>query len=142
MALRRVTAAERKSWPKTTKIKLEKPFVDARGAIIPLVDDVPMRSALMISSRKGTVRANHYHKTDWHYCYVVDGAIDYFERPVGSRRKARKTTLRKGDLFWTPPMVEHAMFFPVDTVFLTLSRNERSQKAYEEDLVRVEVIKP
>lgn len=142
MPLQPATPTERKRWPKTTKIRLEKPFVDHRGAIIPLVDDVPMRSALVIHSKKGTVRANHYHKTDWHYCYVIEGAIDYFERPVGSKRKPKKIALKKGDLFWTPPMVEHAMVFPVDTVFLTLSRNERSQKAYEEDLVRVELVKP
>lgn len=141
MALKKVTAAERKTWPTSTKIKLEKPFVDARGMIQPLVD-MDMKSALMISSRKGTVRANHYHKTDWHYCYVIHGAIDYIERPVGSKGKGRKTRIKEGELFWTPPMVEHAMVFVEDTLFLTLSRNKRSQKAYEEDLVRVEVVKP
>lgn len=141
MALKKVTAAEKRSWPKTTRIKLEKPFVDARGMIQPLVD-VDMKSALMISSRKGTVRANHYHRTDWHYCYVIHGAIDYFERPVGSRRKPKKMRIAEGELFFTPPMVEHAMVFAEDTLFLTLSRNERSQKAYEEDLVRVELVKP
>jgi hypothetical protein len=39
-------------------------------------------------------------------------------------------------------MVEHAMVFPEDTTFLTLSYNKRDQKAYEEDLVRVELVKP
>ncbi len=140
MKIKPVTAAEKRSWPKKTIIKMEKPFVDARGIIQPLVD-VDMKSALMISSRKGTVRANHYHKTDWHYCYVITGAIDYFERPVGSKRKPRKVRVNAGELFFTPPMVEHAMLFVKDTVFLTLSRNIRSQEAYEKDLVRVDVIK-
>jgi dTDP-4-dehydrorhamnose 3,5-epimerase-like enzyme len=137
----KVTAAERKKWPKNTLVRLEKPFVDARGAIQPLVD-LDMKSALIISSKKGTLRANHYHKTDWHFCYVLKGAIDYFERPVGSRAKPKKIRIKQGQLFFTPPLVEHAMKFPADTVFLTLSRNERSQKAYEEDLVRVELVKP
>ena len=140
MKTRKVTAAERKNWPRQTVVKLEKPFVDARGMIQPLVD-VEMKSALMISSRKGTVRANHYHLTDWHYCYVIHGAIDYYERPVGSRRKPKKIRVKAGELFWTPPLVEHAMVFVKDTLFLTLSRNERSQEAYEKDLVRVELIK-
>ena len=41
-------------------------------------------SAVMISSNAGSPRANHYHKTDWHYCYVVSGEIEYLHRPTGS----------------------------------------------------------
>ena len=128
------------AWPKTVLVKLERPHKDARGYIQPLVD-VPMKSALMIASRKGTVRANHYHKKDWHYCYVVSGEIDYFERPVGSRRKPRKTTVKQGQLFFTRPMVEHAMVFTKDTVFLTLSRQPRDPTSYEDDLIRVELVR-
>jgi quercetin dioxygenase-like cupin family protein len=135
-----ISARERASWPRGVRIKLEKPFVDRRGTIQPLVD-VDMAGALLITSKKGSIRANHYHKSDWHYCYVLEGAIDYFHRPVGSRRKPTKVRIRKGELFFTPPMIEHAMVFPVDTVFLTLSRNKRDQKHYERDLVRVELVK-
>ena len=128
--------------PAATRVRLPKPFLDARGEIIPLVDDVAMRSALLITSKKGAIRANHYHKTDWHFCYVVSGVIDYLERPVGSKRKPKKTRFKAGDMFFTPPMAEHAMLFPEDTVFLTLSRNARNPAAYEKDLVRVELVKP
>ena len=51
-------------------------------------------------------------------------------------------TLEKGEMVFTPPMVDHGMKFPVDTVFLTLSRNYRDQEAYESDVVRVEMISP
>ena len=34
------------------------------------------------------------------------------------------------------------MKFNVDTLFLTLSRNPRDQEAYEEDVVRVNLIDP
>ena len=78
-----LTEAERENWPKQPLVPLEKPFVDVRGAIQPLVDEM-MRSAVLIESAKGTLRANHYHKTDWHYCYVLEGAIEYFHRPTGS----------------------------------------------------------
>jgi hypothetical protein len=44
-------------------------------------------------------------------------------------------------MFFSPAMVEHAMYFPVDTVFLTLSRNPRDQEAYEGDLVRTTLIR-
>ena len=122
--------------PEEVLIPLESPYVDDRGTIQNLIE-ADMRMAVMIDSQKGAVRANHYHKTDWHYCYVISGAIEYFHRPVGSVEAPEKILIRKGELFFTPPMVEHAMRFPEDTVFLTLSRNARDHEAYEADLVRI-----
>lgn len=137
--LEQPSAEERSSWPKSVIVPLEKPFADARGAIQPMVD-VPMKSCVLISSAKGTVRANHYHRTDWHYCYVLEGRIEYFHRPVGSSDRAEKIIIEQGQMFFTPPMLEHAMVFPVDTVFLTWGRNSRAQEVYEADVVRVDPI--
>ena len=122
-------------------VPVEKEFADARGSILPLADE-DMKSAVLITSKRGSIRANHYHKTDWHYCYVLSGSIDYHHRPVGSQAKPEVVHVKTGELFFTPPMVEHAMVFPEDSSFLTLSHNQRDQKAYEEDLVRVELVKP
>src|ERR1051325_263810 len=79
------------NWPKEIIVPLAKPFVDARGVIQPLVD-VAMESAMIISSKKGSVRANHYRKHDWHYCYLISGSIDYYHRPVGSKEKPERVT--------------------------------------------------
>lgn len=136
-----VTDEERASWPKTVIVPLERSFDDDRGGIQPLVD-VTMESCVLISSKKGTVRANHYHKTDWHYCYVMSGEIDYYHRPTGSTEKPEKVTVHQGELFFTPPMVDHAMVFPKDTVFLTLGRNSREQAVYEADVIRIPPINP
>lgn len=127
-------------WPKEPIVTLEPPFVDARGFIQPLVD-LAMRSALLIHSKKGTVRANHYHRTDWHYCYVVSGSIEYSYRPTGSNSAPELTLVKAGQMFFTPAMVDHAMKFPEDTVFLVLSGNQRNQEAYEADTVRIELIR-
>jgi len=127
--------------PKEVMIELEKPFVDERGGIQPLVD-LPMKSCVIISSKKNTIRANHYHKTDWHFCYVMEGSIDYFHRKVGDTDTPQLEKIKKGELFFTPPMVEHAMVFHEDTVFLTLGGNSRIQSEYELDLVRIELISP
>ena len=82
---------EKKAWPKTVIVPLESPFSDPRGEIQPLVD-LPMESAVMISSKKGTLRANHYHKTDWHFCYVICGRIEYHHRPHGGDRSEEHTS--------------------------------------------------
>ena len=136
MSIREVTEAEREKWPREVLVRLEKAFADARGEIQPLVD-LTMESCVLITSRKGSVRANHYHQTDWHFCYVLSGSIEYYERPHGSEQVPKKVVVNTGELFFTPPMVDHAMFFPEDTVFLTLGRNSRTQEAYEADVVRI-----
>ena len=134
-----LTEAEKESWPKQPLVPLEKPFVDVRGAIQPLVDEM-MRSAILIESAKGTLRANHYHKTDWHYCYVLEGVMEYLHRPTGSGAEPESILVRAGQMVFTPPLVDHAMKFPEDTRFLTLSRNPRDQATYEADVVRIELV--
>lgn len=126
-------------WPKETLVETDSPFIDERGEIFPIVD-VPLQSAAILFTKKGAVRANHYHKTDWHYCYVVCGKIDYYERPVNSKDTPSKMTFIKGQTFFTPPMVEHVMLFPEDTVFITLSRNPRTHKEYEDDIIRINLL--
>ena len=135
------TEEEKARWPASVIVPLEPPFADARGAIQPLVD-LPMKSCVLISSKKGTVRANHYHKTDWHFCYVMKGTIEYHHRPHGSTDPAEVVTIGEGQLFFTPPMVDHAMVFPEDTVFLTLGRNSRAQDVYEADVERINLVGP
>ena len=134
-----ITEEEIANWPAHGVVKLENPFADVRGKIQPLVD-VLMRSAVLIESKAGSLRANHYHKTDWHYCYVLSGTIEYIHRPTGSNKEPETIIVNRGEMVFTPPMIDHAMKFPVDTVFLTLSRNPRDQETYEADVVRVDFV--
>jgi len=124
-----------------TLIPLPQAFEDARGRIQTLVDG-GIQSVQVISSKANTVRANHFHKTDSHYMYVVSGSMKYFHRPAGDRSSPEMVLVRQGEMVFTPPMVEHAVEFPEETVFLNLTGKTREQKSYEDDLVRVEVVKP
>ena len=134
-----LTEEEKALWPHQPLVELEKPFVDDRGSIQPLVD-LMMKSAVLITSKKGSFRANHYHKTDWHFCYVMEGCIEYFHRPTGSDADPEVLLVKAGQMVFTPPMVDHGMKFPEDTTFLALSRNPRDQASYEADVVRIDMI--
>ncbi len=134
-----LTDEEMRNWPINPLVDMEKPFVDVRGSIQPLVDSL-MKSAVMIESKAGSLRANHYHKTDWHYCYVIKGKIEYYFKKLNSNEKPQLIVVEKEQMIFTPPLVEHCMKFPVDTLFLTLSRNPRDQETYESDVVRVNLI--
>ena len=127
--------------PSDVIVPLEAPHTDERGEIQPLVDR-EMHSALVISSKKGSIRANHYHKTDWHYMYVLSGSFDYYYRPTGSDEEPKKITVRAGEMVFTPPMEDHATVFTEDCELLAISRNPRDQATYESDTVRIELVDP
>jgi len=122
----------------STVVELENPFVDARGIIQPLLG-MPVHDVALITSKKGAVRANHYHKTDWHYCYVLRGSLEYLHRPVGSNQPPAVQVIAAGQLFFTPAMLEHAMRFLEDTQFIVMSGNPRDHETYETDIVRVQL---
>ena len=63
-------------------VDLALPFTDERGYIQPLVD-FPIGSVLVISSKSGSIRGNHYHKEDFHYSYLASGRMLYYHRPAG-----------------------------------------------------------
>ncbi len=117
-------------------------FIDDRGAITKILDDgkTAVRSILLISSKKGSVRASHYHKKDSHFAYMLSGKMEYSEYPVGREKEKQSAIIEAGDMVYSAPMMVHLMRFLEDSVFLTLATESRSQEAYEEDTVRLKVI--
>jgi len=128
-------------WPEDIRIKLEKAFEDERGYIQPLVN-FPMKNLSMIFSKKGSVRSNHSHYTDWHYMYTISGAFDYYYRPHRSNEDPKVEKFVAGEMVFTPPLEDHACVFTEDTLLIVVSRNPRDQKTYESDVVRIELINP
>jgi dTDP-4-dehydrorhamnose 3,5-epimerase-like enzyme len=128
-------------WPENIRINLEEPHEDERGFIQPLVN-FPMKNLSIIFSKKGSVRSNHNHYTDWHYMYVTSGSFDYYYRPHKSEEEPKVQHFKVGEMVFTPPMEDHACVFTQDTTLIVVSRNPRDQKTYESDVVRIELINP
>lgn len=124
-------------------IKTITPFYsDSRGTMAHLLDGkIKIIGAIIITCKKGAVRANHYHKKDTHYCYIMKGSMLYTYRELNKKNTLVKTVrVKEGQLIMTPPMVAHAMQFPEDSVFLTLTTEPRKQKSYEKDTVRIKLV--
>ena len=118
-------------------INLPDNYKDDRGFIQPICD-LNMKSASLIISKENTWRANHYHKTDWHFIYVLEGTFEYYFRKTDSQDKIKKIVVKKDQLLFTGPLVDHAMLYTEETKILVLSKNPRDQKTYEEDTVRID----
>ena len=124
-------------------VKKIKPFfVDDRGGISHLLDrPSSITSALYITCKKGAVRANHYHKKDTHYSYMIKGSMEYTYKNVNSKNsKEQKAIVRKGEIVETPPMTMHAMRFLEDSAFIALTTEPRDQKKYEKDTIHVKLV--
>ena len=142
----------------TASIPLGETFTDARGEILNLLElaenyditklqegtwirmgEIPpcIRGVALITSKAGTERSNHYHKQDYHWLFVISGEAHYQERAVGAAEYPDPEVFKAGEMFFTPPMREHRVFFPVATVLLSLSRYSRKHLEHEGDVVRV-----
>ena len=126
-------------FPKKVKVGLSGIFEDKRGKIFNIAN-LLFRSCALIKSKKNSIRANHYHKKDWHYCYVLKGKIAYYHRRHGIKTKPKKIIINEGELFFTPPMVDHAMKFLSYTEFLTLGRGSRFKIDYDKDTNKIDLI--
>ena len=118
-------------------VKLPSGYEDSRGIIQPL-SDLNMKSASLIVSKPNSWRANHYHKKDWHFIYVLKGSFEYYFRKTNSTEEIKKKIVKKGDLLFTGPLVDHAMLYTEETRIIVLSKHPRDQKTYEEDTVRID----
>ena len=87
-------------------IKLPKGHEDERGVIQPLCD-LNMKSASLIVTKPNSWRANHYHKKDWHFIYVLEGTFEYYFRKTDSKDKIKKIVVKKDQLLFTGPLVDH-----------------------------------
>ena len=118
------------------KSKVGRTFKDKRGWLKKILDG-NFSSCIEVYSKEGSVRANHYHKQDKHFIYIIYGEILYFYRDRVRGAKTRIRLMKKNDLFFTPAMQEHMAYFTQNTHFLAFSSRKRSQFNYEKDLVRI-----
>ena len=113
--------------------------VDMRG-LITNVFEGRVEHVALITSKKGSVRGNHYHKEDHQFIYLVRGAFESHSVDVRNPAKRQVLKVRPGDLVDTPPLIAHAQKFTEDSVFLALSTRQRESGKYESDTIAYQVI--
>jgi len=107
---------------------------DARGGIFSIVDET-IQNVSIITCTPESIRSNHYHHTDFHFMYVLEGEIDYFFKDVDTGEICYMK-VREGDNIFTPDNELHATYFPVATKLIVSSKFPRDQETYEQDTVR------
>ena len=105
--------------------------VDDRGIIRNYELTEPINLIGYIESKKGTVRANHYHPIQEQKCLLISGRyvsvtkdLAYPDAPVEYK------IIKPGDIAIIRPNVAHTMVFLQDSIFLNLVRGERDHGNY------------
>ena len=106
-------------------------FEDKRGKISNHELTEPINLIGLIDSKKGTIRANHYHPQQEQKCLFTKGQIiEVFQDLINPNSPKITQVVNEGQLSIIKPNVAHTMVFTKDTTFLNLVRGERDHENY------------
>ncbi len=106
-------------------------FKDKRGTISNHELPEPINLIGLIDSKKGTIRANHYHPQQEQKCLFTKGQIiEVFQDIINPKSPKVTQVVNEGQLSIIKPNVAHTMVFSKDSTFLNLVRGERDHENY------------
>ena len=106
-------------------------FIDERGKISNYDLPEPINMIGYIESKKGTMRANHFHPVQEQKCLLIKGQfISIYKDLVDGKSTKVTHIVNEGDMIVTQPNVAHTMVFTEATIFLNLVRGEREHENY------------
>jgi nucleoside-diphosphate-sugar epimerase len=106
-------------------------YIDSRGKISNHELTEPINMIGLIDSKKGTIRANHYHPQQEQKCLFTKGQIiEIFQDILNPYSPKITQVVNEGQLSIIKPNVAHTMVFTKDTTFLNLVRGEREHDNY------------
>jgi len=106
-------------------------FFDERGEIINYELTEPINLIGLIKSKKGSIRANHYHPQQEQKCIFINGKIiEVYQDNLNHNSPKITKVIKSGDLSIIKPNVSHSMIFVEDTTLLNLVRGEREHDNY------------
>ena len=109
----------------------EDEFVDSRGKISNHELTEPINLIGLIDSKRGTMRANHYHPQQEQKCLFTKGQIiEIFQDLLNKNSPKITQVVNEGQMSIIKPNVAHTMVFTKDTTFLNLVRGDREHENY------------
>tara|TARA_B100001971_G_C18104372_1_gene490670 strand:+ start:526 stop:918 length:393 start_codon:yes stop_codon:yes gene_type:complete len=121
-------------------IKIKPAFEDERGVIVNILEE-PVSHIAILTSKKGSVRANHYHPEQVQYAYLISGSYESVSKDIKDENaKIEKITVKPGDLIITPPMIAHAWNVLEDSVMLNITTGARENSNFEEHTKKYKLI--
>lgn len=124
---------------KVKNYKIKPAFTDKRGHIFDVCEESISHVGL-ITFKKGAVRGNHYHKKSVQYTYILKGKIKFVTSDSNGKNK-KIFVLKEGMFSRIPPKMVHAYKALTPAAMLDMSTLARGVKGYEDDTVRIVILK-
>ena len=122
-------------------IKIESAFTDDRGEIRNIIDE-PISHVAIITSKKGSIRANHYHPEQTQYEFLISGKYESVTKDLKEEgTEVEKSIITPNSLVITPPNIAHAMKFLEDSVMLNITTGARDNHNFDEHTKKYILIK-
>ncbi len=133
---RNITSRKRNIWKNVPEpLELHK---DERGEIVDVFYKETIEHVAVISSKKGNLRGDHYHKQTTQHCLITKGTLEYWYKHVNSNKPVECIILREGDTITTPPNEIHALGIIEDNEFIVFTKGLRGGKDYESDTFKIQ----
>ncbi len=116
--------------------KIDPVHRDDRGIIVDLLNE-SIEHVGIITSKKGAVRGNHYHKTSKQYTYIFSGSFEVLLRPFDNLEQKETLILKTGDLIEITPGIVHTFTAIEDSTLIEMDTLSRALEGYEKDVVRL-----
>ena len=122
-------------------IKTTNPFKDERGIIDNYDLEFPVNMANTITSKAGSVRANHYHPEQLQQVLLVSGKyISVYKDLTNPKSQIKHHLIQAGDLVVTPPIVAHTMIFLEDSIIINLVPGNRDHDKFGVHTIKYELV--
>lgn len=123
-------------------MKLNSSFKDDRGEIVDIFVKSPKDHCSIITSKKGAVRGNHFHKKSTQFTFVVSGKFMLYRAKVDDdgnlKEKIRSEIIDKNELVEHPPYESHTLVAETDdAIILAFACGTRGGNFYEKDTFRL-----
>jgi len=120
-------------------IRKQVDFTDERGDIMDAFVSRPFEHGVLIRSKKGAVRGNHFHQESLQCDLVITGRMAVFSRKAGSE-KIEECVVGPNDWTeWEKGEAHEFIALDDDVVFMSFVSGVRGGDAYEKDTYRLPV---
>ncbi len=110
-------------------------FEDRRGIIKDILVNEPIEHVTVITSKRGAVRGNHYHKETIQWMYIHSGRLEYLAQK--GNEKIASHILEAGDLVKTETFEKHAFKSLEDSIFYVFTRGPKVEGDHISDTYRL-----
>lgn len=108
---------------------------DIRGTITDILRNTPVENVVVLTTKAGGVRGNHYHLHATVHCYLLSGEMEVYSR-TAKDAKVTQAVLHAGEIVTFLPYDLHALVALEDSTLLLLAHGPRGgDLTVREDLV-------